>query len=155
MLTYLERFNPTIIEERRLATKEFLNFVLKYLYLRTHDAYLKFFQNGEKVVLPDVEADILKPELIIPQPSHISIPMTPITMPSISINKTTDELLFNVDENEVIEHVNNPSTRILDELNDLHFEKNDKNKDDLNIIQIKPSDFISLPSNTNNNNNLS
>ncbi|CAF5036738.1 unnamed protein product, partial [Rotaria sp. Silwood1] len=63
--------------------------------------------------------------------------------------------LFNVDENEVIEHVNNPSTRILDELNDLHFEKNDKNKDDLNIIQIKPSDFISLPSNTNNNNNLS
>ncbi|CAF1258335.1 unnamed protein product [Rotaria sp. Silwood1] len=155
MLTYLERFNPTIIEERRLATKEFLNFVLKYLYLRTHDAYLKFFQNGEKVVLPDVEADILKPELIIPQPSHISIPMTPITMPSISINKTTDELLFNVDENEVIEHVNNPSTRILDELNDLHFEQNDNNKDDLNIIQIKPSDFISLPSNTNNNNNLS
>ncbi|CAF3788264.1 unnamed protein product [Rotaria sp. Silwood1] len=152
MLTYLERFNPTIIEERRLATKEFLNFVLKYLYLRTHDAYLKFFQNGEKVVLPDVEADILKPELIIPQPSHVSIPMTPIAMPSISINKTTDELLFNVDENEVIEHVNNPSTRILDELNDLHFEKNDKNKDDLNIIQIKPSDFISLSSNTNNNN---
>ena len=41
---FLERFNPTIIEERRLATKEFLNFAVKHLYLRTHDAYISFFQ---------------------------------------------------------------------------------------------------------------
>jgi hypothetical protein len=41
---FLERFNPTIIEERRVATKQFLNFALQHLYLRTHDAYINFFQ---------------------------------------------------------------------------------------------------------------
>ncbi|CAF2781817.1 unnamed protein product [Rotaria sp. Silwood2] len=150
--SYMERFNPIIIEERRLATKEFLNFAVKYLYLRTHDAYINFFQNGEKVVLPDVETDTLKPESIITQQPQVSIPILPTPMPSISINKTTDELLLNVDEDE---HVNSPSTKILDELNDLHFEHNDENKDDLNIIQIEPSDFIPLPSNTNNNDSSS
>jgi hypothetical protein len=40
----LERFNPAVIEQRRVATKEFLNFAVQQLYLRTHDAYIKFFQ---------------------------------------------------------------------------------------------------------------
>jgi len=44
LFLFLERFNPTIIEERRVATKEFLNFILQHLYLRTHDAYKNFFQ---------------------------------------------------------------------------------------------------------------
>ena len=39
-----DRFNATIIEERRLATKEFLNFALQPLYLRTHDAFKNFLQ---------------------------------------------------------------------------------------------------------------
>ncbi len=41
---FLERFNPAIIEERRIATKQFLNFAVQHLYLRTHDAYINFFQ---------------------------------------------------------------------------------------------------------------
>jgi len=41
--TILERFNPTVIEERRIATKQFLNFASQHLYLRTHDAYINFF----------------------------------------------------------------------------------------------------------------
>ncbi|CAF0969684.1 unnamed protein product [Rotaria sordida] len=148
--SYMERFNPTIVEERRLATKEFLNFALKYLYLYTHDAYINFFKNGEKIVLPDVEADTLKPESVITQQSQVSIPISPTPMPSISINKNKDELLLNVDEDEESEHANNPSTRILDELNDLQFEHDDTNKDDLKVIQVEPTDLISSPSNTNN-----
>ena len=42
--TNLERFNPAVIEQRRLATKKFLNYAVEHLYLRTHDAYTNFFQ---------------------------------------------------------------------------------------------------------------
>jgi hypothetical protein len=41
---YLERFDPAVVEERRVATKNFLNYALQHLYLRTHDAYINFFQ---------------------------------------------------------------------------------------------------------------
>jgi hypothetical protein len=41
---FLERFNPTVVEERRVATKQFLNFAIQQMYLRTHDSYMNFFQ---------------------------------------------------------------------------------------------------------------
>lgn len=44
MSSFSDRFNQTIIEERRLAAKEFLNFALQPLYLRTHDAFKNFLQ---------------------------------------------------------------------------------------------------------------
>jgi hypothetical protein len=41
---FMERFDPAIAEERRIATKNFLNYALQHLYLRTHEAYNNFFQ---------------------------------------------------------------------------------------------------------------
>jgi len=51
---------------------------------------------------------------------------------SISVDEKKDELLLNVDDEEPIEHRNNnTSNRILEDLNDLRFEENNKNKDEL------------------------
>ncbi len=81
--------------------------------------------------MPDVRTDTLKPELIIPQQTpQISIPIEPIPVQSISNNEKKDELLLNVNEEELIEHGSHTSNKILDDLNDLHFEENDKNKDE-------------------------
>lgn len=33
-----------MVEQRRVATKQFLNYAVQHLYLRTHDAYINFFQ---------------------------------------------------------------------------------------------------------------
>ena len=41
---FLERFDPVIVEERRVATKNFFNYALQHKYLREHDAYINFFQ---------------------------------------------------------------------------------------------------------------
>jgi hypothetical protein len=43
-INILERFDPVVVEERRVATKSFLNYALQHLYLRTHEAYINFFQ---------------------------------------------------------------------------------------------------------------
>ncbi len=87
-------------------------------------------------MLPDVRTDILKPEVIMPQQSQISIPILPTLIQSISINEKKDELLLNVDEEESIEHTNNTSNRILEDLNDLLFEEN---RDQVNLTEIKPA----------------
>ncbi|CAF0921488.1 unnamed protein product [Adineta steineri] len=136
---YMERFNPAIIEERRVATRNFLNFALQYLYLRTHDAYINFFQKGEKVFSPDVNTDTLKPESVIPQSSPISISEeVPIPIQSTTIDEKQDELLLNVDEEQP--NIDHTSTRILDDLSDLKFDQNDEEQ---NAIQAEPLDLLS------------
>jgi hypothetical protein len=53
-------------------------------------------------------------------------------MQSISTDERKDELLLNVDDEEPIEHgQNNTSHKILEDLNDLRFEENGKNKDEI------------------------
>ncbi len=52
-------------------------------------------------------------------------------------NEKKDELLFNVDDEEPIEHMNNASARILEDLNDLTFEHKDENKTEVNLIQTE------------------
>ena len=77
-----------------------------------------------------MEADTLKPESVASQQSDLSIPTLPTTVPSLPINEKTDELLLNIDEDEATEH-DNRATRILDELTDLKFELNSRDKNEL------------------------
>ncbi|CAF0879781.1 unnamed protein product [Adineta ricciae] len=137
--SYMERFNPAVIEERRVATKKFLNYAVEHLYLRTHDAYINFFQKGEKLLLPDVTVDTLQPESISPKEPNISLPDLPTTVQSTSTDEKHDELLFNVDEQDAI--LNHPLPKILDDLNDLTFDQHDPNPDpsDLHTSTETPS----------------
>ncbi|CAF4052372.1 unnamed protein product [Rotaria sp. Silwood2] len=147
---FMERFDPVIVEERRVATKHFLNYALQHLYLRTHDAYLNFFQKGEKILLPDVETATLQPEIVNPQPQ------TPTNIisnsPSITTNEPVqelkqDELLFTNDEEEKIEHVTNTCVKILEDLSDLQFEQQEqmnKEKEEFDLIQEEVNEAASL-----------
>ncbi|CAF1258948.1 unnamed protein product [Rotaria sordida] len=158
---FIERFDAAIVEERRIATKNFLNYALQHLYLRTHDAYLNFFQKGEKVLLPDVETATLQPEIVNTQP-QTSTDIIPNPINESVIESKQDELLFTNDEKEQIEHVTNTCAQILEDLNDLQFEQQEqinKEKEEFDLIQEEVNevaDLLSLPlATTTNNNNLS
>jgi len=56
---------------------------------------------------------------------------TPVQL--LPTNEKKDELLFNVDDEEPIDHMHNTSARILEDLNDLTFE----NKTEVNLIQTE------------------
>ncbi|CAF1605051.1 unnamed protein product [Rotaria magnacalcarata] len=160
---FMERFDPVVVEERRVATKAFLNYALQQLYLRTHDAYLNFFQKGEKVLLPDVAAAPLQPEIVnsqVPTPIEtepVSLVVVPIHEPVMQANP--DELLFTTDEEEHIEHVTSACAQILADLSDLQFEQQDeinKEKEEFNLIQEEvnqAANLLSLPLATTDNTN--
>jgi hypothetical protein len=48
----------------------------------------------------------------------------PTPVQTVAINEKKDELLLNVDEETPIDHENNTSTKILEDLCDLQFEQN-------------------------------
>ncbi|UJR31968.1 hypothetical protein I4U23_019441 [Adineta vaga] len=147
--SYMERFNPVVVEERRIATKQFLNYAVQHLYLRTHDAYTNFFQKGEKVLLPDVTVDTLKPESISSNVSRVSLPDVPTDVQSNPIDEKDNELLLNIDEQE--SEINIPTTRILADLNDLTFEQHDIDLEQADPLDLPTSSetTITSPSNTN------
>ncbi|CAF3795516.1 unnamed protein product [Rotaria sordida] len=143
---FIERFDAAIVEERRIATKNFLNYALQHLYLRTHDAYLNFFQKGEKVLLPDVETATLQPEIVNTQP-QTSTDIIPNPINESVIESKQDELLFTNDEKEQIEHVTNTCAQILEDLNDLQFEQQEqinKEKEEFDLIQEEVNEVAGL-----------
>ncbi|CAF3551978.1 unnamed protein product [Rotaria sp. Silwood1] len=147
---FMERFDPAIVEARRVATKTFLNYVLQHLYLRTHEAYLNFFQKGEKVLLPDVQTVTLQPEIVnthLQTPTNIMPISSTITTNEPVIESKTEELLFTNDEEEKIEHVTNTCAKILDDLNDLQFEQQEQinqEKEEFDVIQQEVNEAASL-----------
>jgi len=156
---FMERFDPAVIEERRVATKIFLNYALQHIYLRTHAAYINFFQKGEKVVLPDVETATLQPEILTP-PAPIPNHTSPVSVSNEPvIESKNDELLLTTDEEEQIEHVKNTCAHILEDLNDIQFEQQeeiDKEKEEFNLIKEEvdeAANLLSLPLATTINNN--
>ncbi|UJR14770.1 hypothetical protein I4U23_001758 [Adineta vaga] len=135
---FLERYDPVVVEERRIATKNFLNYVLQHLYLRTHDAYIEFFQKGEKVLLPDVETAILQPEIINSQVKNIQENIPNESLPILPDDSKKDELLLTTDEEEQIEQVSTNCAQILEDLNDIQFEQQEeinKEQEEFNLVK--------------------
>ncbi|CAF0740310.1 unnamed protein product [Adineta steineri] len=160
---FMERFDPVIVEERRVATKNFLNYVLQHLYLRTHEAYINFFQKGDKVLLPDVETVPLQPQVINSQSEVINNTNSITTLPTSTnesiIEPKEDEILLTTDENEQIENVTNNCAQILEDLNDLQFEQQkeiNKEQEEFNLIKQEVDEvanLLSLPLATTTKNN--
>jgi hypothetical protein len=69
---------------------------------------------------------------MISQQTTISAPILPTPVELPTINEKKDDLLLDIDEDKAIEHVNNTSTKVLEDLNDLKFEQND-------FLEIEPA----------------
>lgn len=67
----------------------------------------------------------MKPERNITESQAPAIPISTSPVQSFPIKEQKNEVLFNVDNEEPVEHANNSSARILDDLNDLQFEQKD------------------------------
>jgi len=139
---FMERFDPTVIEERRIATKNFLNYALQQKYLRTHDAYIKFFEKGEKVLLPDVETATLQPEIVTPP-----VPTSNHTNEPVIESKKDDELLLTTDEDEQVKHVKNTCAHIIEDLNDIQFEQQEEinqEQEEFNLMKKEIDEVANL-----------
>ncbi|CAF0962954.1 unnamed protein product [Didymodactylos carnosus] len=131
-----EKFKPSVIEERRLATREFLNFALERLHLRTHDAYKNFFQNGEKVLLSDQTSSIIQPTRIWTpnlneqqQEQQQSESFPTVEKKTIvdehivgQSQPTPSDVLIDIDDDQ-LEKLTKKSEKIIDDLADLQFDQ--------------------------------